>query len=824
VTDWILHKLADRLGVAPARPGEVISPHIRFEQPWTQWVLVFTVLGAAGLIIWLYRHEGRTSTVTKVVLAGLRILLVLLAVFMLSEAVLSVGRAGLPYLTILVDDSASEQISDQYEDPGIQSKLDALAAPSETPPATAAASPAGSPAPAAAAGDGESGTSRLAIAKGLLLKDNAQLIRALQKKYKVRIYRVSNSARLVADVDKESALSKAIDSVRSMTAEGTQTRLGDGVRQVLTELRGAPPSAIVLLSDGQTTEGEPLAKAADLAARKGVPLYTIGLGSAEKARDLELTELLVDDVVFVDDAVRFQAKLSARGFDGQKVEVRLKERDPGSEDPKNDRVLETKQVDAPRDGQPARVELVYRPKVTGERTYIIEVDPRPRELQTDNNRIERMITVRKEKLKVLYVDSEPRYEYRYLKNYLDREESIDLSVVLLSSDPEYSEQDRAALPTFPASKNDLFTYDVVLFGDADTSFLSQSQMQNLVQFVTEKGGGVLFIAGESFDPLSYRGTPLELLLPIDLADARNPTLVGTGLTSFRPDLTVEGRSNPIFRLGDNEVESMNIWSHLPELFWYFEAPRKKPAALVLAEHPTATGSEGKLPMIVYQFLGAGKVMFHAFDDTWRWRFRAGDRYFGRFWVQTIRFMARSRLVGQRQAEIQTDRRRYQRGQPIQFRVRFPNPGLAPAGQDLTIQVQRKGQGPRKLTLKLMAGTRNVFEGALPQAAEGTYEVRLLPPPSLDRPVTAEFRVDAPINERERIEMNEPELLKAAGATHGKFYTPLDVQALLKDLPEPSKTPLDTDPPIPLWNTWPVLTLFLGLITTEWVIRKRKQMV
>jgi hypothetical protein len=824
VTDWILHKLADNLGVAPARAGEAISPHIRYEQPWAQWLLVFTVLGGAGFIVWIYRHEGQATATSKVGLAALRTMLVLLAVFMLSEAVLSVERTGLPYLTILVDDSASEQISDQYESPEIRSKLDALAAPEAESRAPGAPSPKGVGVAAAGSGDGEARTSRLAIAKGLILNDKARLIRELQKQYKVRIYSVSNSARLVADVDKADALGRAVESVRSLSADGTQTRLGDGVRQVLTELRGAPPSAIVILSDGQTTEGEPLSKAADLAARKGVPLYTIGLGSSEKARDLELTELLVDDVVFVDDAVRFQAKLSARGFEGQKVEIRLKEREPGSEDPKSDHVLETKSVDAPRDGQPARVELVYRPKVTGERTFIIEVDPRPRELQVDNNRIERVITVRKEKLKVLYVDSEPRYEFRYLKNYLDREESIDLNVVLLSSDPEYSEQDRVALPTFPASKDDLFAYDVVLFGDADTSFLSQSQMQNLVQFVTEKGGGVLFIAGESFNPLSYRGTPLELLLPIELADARNPTAIGTGITSFRPDLTIEGRSNPIFRLGDNDVDSMNIWGKLPELFWYFEAPRKKPAALVLAEHPTATGSEGKLPLILYQFLGAGKVMFHAFDDTWRWRFRAGDRYFGRFWVQTIRFMARSRLVGQHQAEIQTDRRRYQRGQPIQFRVRFPNPGLAPAGDDLTIQVQRKGQGPRKLTLKLMPGTKNVFEGALPQAAEGNYEVRLLPPPSLDRPVTAEFRVEAPINERERIEMNEPELLKAAVATGGKFYTPLDAQALLNDLPKPSKVPLDTDPPIPLWNTWPVLALFLGLITAEWVIRKRKQMV
>jgi hypothetical protein len=829
LTEWILHRLADRLGVAPARAGESTSPHIRFEQMWPQWLLVLTVLGSAAFIVWLYRREGRAPAASKVLLAALRIMLVLLAVFMLSEAVLSVQRTGLPYLTILVDDSASEQIADQYEKAEVRQKLDELARGAEAEPAapgTATGATGGSAANATSADSGgdQSRTTRLAIAKGLILKDRAALIRKLQEQYKVRLYRVSNSARLLADVDRADAIEPAVKEVRAMEAAGTQTRLGDGVRQVLTELRGAPPSAVVLLSDGQTTEGESLSKAADLAARKGVPLFTVGLGSSEPARDLELTELLVDDVVFVDDAVRFQAKLSARGFQGEKLTVQLKERPPGSEDPKADRILESKTVDAPRDGHPERVELVYRPTETGDRTFIVEVERQPRELQTENNRIERVITVRKEKLKVLFADSEPRYEFRYLKNYLEREETIDLSVVLLSSDPEYNEQDRAALPTFPASKDDLFSYDVVLMGDADTSFLSPAQMQNLVQFVTEKGGGLMFIAGELFDPLGYRGTPLELLLPIELADARNPTAVGTGLSSYRPELTLEGRTNPIFRLGENEVESMQIWRELPELYWYFEAPRKKPAAMVLAEHPTATGSDGKLPLIVYQFLGAGKVMFHAFDDTWRWRFRAGDRYFGRYWLQTIRFMARSRLVGQRQAEIQTDRRRYQRGQPIQFRVRFPNPGIAPAGGDVTIQIQRKGQGPRKLALKLVPGTKNVFEGAIPQAAEGEYEVRLLPPPSLERAITAEFRVEAPLSERERIEMNEPELRKAAEATGGKFYTPIEAEALVEDLPRPSPVPLDTDPPIPLWNTWPVLVLFLGLITTEWVLRKRKQMV
>ena len=335
---------------------------------------------------------------------------------------------------------------------------------------------------------------------------------------------------------------------------------------------------------------------------------------------------------------------------------------------------------------------------------------------------------------MLLVDGEPRYEFRYLKNFLEREETIDLSVVLLSSDPEYSEQDRSALPTFPAAKEELFAYDVVLIGDADPSFLSAVADAEPRRVRHREGGRPPVHRGRELQPAQLQGDPAGALLPIELAEARNPTAVGTAIAAFRPELTARG---PLAARSSGSATtrptSTQIWQALPELFWYLEAPRKKPAALVLAEHPTLSGSDGKLPIVLYQFVGAGKSMFNAVDDTWRWRFRVGDRYFGRYWIQTIRFLARSKLLGQKQAEVPTDRRRYQRNQPVQIRVRFPNPGIAPTGGEVVVQVERKGQGPRKLTLKASPGTRNVFEGALPQAAEGEYEVRLLPPPVLEGP-------------------------------------------------------------------------------------------
>lgn len=816
--EWLMLKLADWLGVEPARSGEAIVPRIRFEQPWPQWLTLLVIIGGGFLVVWLYRREGRTGLVKKMILATLRIALVLLVVFMLSEAVLSVERTGLPNFVILWDTSASQQIVDHPSDPKIRSALAKLAREGE-PPAGRKTTPAG------VESESESDPERAAIARGVLLKDDAKLLRELAKRHKVRIYGVSGQAASLVEIDRPEDVTKAVEALRKVEAGGDQSRLGAGVKQVLGELRGVAPSAIVYLGDGQTTDDETLARAAEFSAKKGVPIFSVGIGDPEPPRDLALGDLVVDDVAFVDDLIRFQARLSSRGYNGQEVVIRLKQKTGPADSPGSDaEELAAIRVAAPPDNQLKPIEIGHRPQKTGTFTYILEVDAKPREIQLDNNRLVRAITVRKEKLRVLLVDSEPRFEYRYMKNCLDRDETVQLAVVLLSSDPEYSEQDRSALPTFPAGKEELFGYDVVVIGDMDPSTLTPAQMTNLNEFVTQKGGGVIFIAGELFNPLSYKNTPLEQLLPIDLTEARNPSAVQDAIKPFRPRLTPEGRSSPIFRLGPDEASSMQIWERLPTLYWYFEAPNKKPTAMVLAEHPEVKGAQGPLPLILSQFVGAGRTMFSAVDGTWRWRMRTGDRYFGRYWVQTLRFLSRSKLLGQKQAELSVDRRRYQRGQSVRIRVHFPNPSIAPENGEATVQVERKGEGPRTIKLKATAESKNILEGALNQPREGEYTVKLLPPPVLKNEVpSASFLVEPPAGELERLQLNRAELFRAAELTGGKVYSPENSDSLLKDLPKAQKVPLDTDPPIPLWNNWLILGLFFAIITVEWVARKRLQM-
>jgi hypothetical protein len=796
--------LIARLGVAPPGPGERIVLRPRFEQPWSQVTLFVVLAVGLGLIVHLYRRERSVPAWGRRTLMTLRCLLFLVALVAVNELVLGVDRTGLPHLAILVDDSASQALTDQYSDPEVASSVEKLTG---------------------ASGSALGELPRIEIAKRWISQNDGDLLQRLQKNHRLKIYAVGSTTRLVAEVDKADQVEAAVAAVTKLEAASTESRLGDGVKQVLSELRGIPPTALVMLTDGQTTDGENLPKAAESARRADVPLYLVGLGDPQPPRNVEVADMEVDDVAFVDDVIPFTARLTSQGYAGEELTIRLSEKTTPNGQP---RPLGTKTIKAPPDGRSIRIpELDHRPREVGEITYIIESVPKDREQSTADNRVERKVTVKKEKLKILLVDGQPRFEYRYLKNFLEREETIDLSALLLSSDPEYADQDNTAVAVFPTNRDDLFAYDVVILGDIPASFLTATQARNLAEFVTIKGGGLVLIAGQSFTPVAFKGTPLEDLLPIELADARDPTrgAAAGDLAAFRPRMTLEGRTSPIFRFGADEAASVSIWDGLQELFWYMEAPRKKPAAVVLAEHPTAVGSDGPLPLMLYHFAGSGKVYYQGLDDTWRWRFRVGDKYFGRYWIQLLRFMARSKLLGNRQAELIADRARYQRGDMVQLRVRFVNPAVTPPGDRVRVELARQGLPPRILDLPKVVGSNNLFQTSLNTLAEGSYTARLLPPPVLDPPVMpVNFVIEPPASERAKPSMNREELAQAAKTSDGRFFTAAGLETLVSTLPPPAKVPLDTDPPIPIWNSWPILLLFLLILLTEWLLRRKLEMV
>ncbi len=781
------------LGVEAASPGEGTVWSLENTWSWAPWITLLLAMFAVAWVVYFYAREGPAAgRWMKAALISMRLALIALVVFMIAEFTLSLRRTGLPTVAIIVDDSASMGLDERYDD----KKLHAIVA-------------------RRIQSAGLEQINRLNLAKTVLLEKGTNLLAAIERHYRLKLYVASSATR-----PQTGDLAAIRSVIRELEPRGDTSRLGSALRYVLGDLRGTPPAAVIFLTDGINTDGESISEAARTARRKSVPLFTIGLGSEQPARDLELADLLVDEVVFVDDVVNFEFKLTGRGFSGKTVDVVLREEGKPT-------VLAQMKVTLDEEGKPQRLHLPYRPNQVGEFEYVVEVEHLPDEAQLENNRQQRLVSVRKEQIRVLMVQAYPNYEFRYLKNMLERDSTIQLKTVLQEADLEYAEQDQSALRVFPVRREELFAYDVVIFGDVNPSFLSSSVLANLHDFVEKKGGGVAFITGSQYTPLAYRNTPLEPLFPIDLNSIATPAAGEALDQGFAVQPTELGLASPQMQLGDSAAETARVWHDLPPLYWLLEVPQVKPAARVLAEHPTRLSSDGRhLPVFLMQYVGAGKVLFHATDETWRWRFRVGDVFFARYWVQAVRYLSRSKLLGKDHAvELTADRREYRRGEMVRLRVRFIDERQAPAEDDtVAVVVEREGQKNQRIMLERNATNRGIFEGSFGDALDGKYHAWIASPTLEGKAPSADFLVTVPPGELERVQMDAGELKRAAEETRGRFYRIAEVDQILDDLPPGHQVPIESLPPEVLWNRWWLLLAFLALAVSEWMLRKRKGML
>ncbi|MEN6449903.1 MAG: VWA domain-containing protein [Thermoguttaceae bacterium] len=817
VPNWL-----ERLLGVPAASGEGTVWSIEHHWPWPSWATLLVLAAAIVFVVAIYLREGRrASRRYRLTLAGIRLALVGLLMLMIAQVTLVLKRTGLPYAAVLVDDSMSMSIVDHYAPKARKAMTER----------------------SKAAGVDRAGLSRWSLLQTLLTEDKGSLLRSMADGHKLRPCYLTGLRPIGGEKLQSSRgsdrrlttgptlrLADIVNDLRATEPKGEATRLGGGIRSVLDDLRGAALSAIVVFTDGINTDGLSLGEAAEFARRRGVPLYFVGLGSQEPDRDLRLSDLMVDDVVFVNDVVTFECRLTADGFEGRKVPVVLREK--GKKD-----VLAKVEVTVGPDGRPQQVRLPYRPTRTGQFEYVVEVEPQDGELQTENNRRTRSVEVRKDKIRVLLVQADPSFEFRYLRNMLRRDETISLNTILQNADPESTSQDATALQAFPLTREELFAYDVVILGDANPALLGAPSLQNLADFVAQpaKGGSLVLIAGPSYMPAAYLDTPLARLLPFSLGNevsglrsaVKYPNSGAVLTEGFVVQPTDLGLASPSMQLGDTPAESERIWRSLAPLYWLVELPELKPGVRVLAEHPTRTTPDGRhLPVFCLQYVGAGKVLFHATDETWRWRFQSGDAYVARYWVQTIRWLSRSKLgEAGRSATLVADRREYTLGESVRLRVRFADERLAPAEDDgVRVVVEQAGRRTERIKLHRVASGRGVFEGQLERPGLGAYHVWLAAPQPEGRAAAVDFSVVPPPGEFARTRMDAAEMRRAAQQTGGQFYTFETVGRLTRDLPPGQQVPVESLPPRPLWNRWPVLAAFLGLLIVEWLLRKRGGMV
>jgi len=766
--------------------------------PLTPGLMLAIWIGFAVLVIGLYAAERQSAgRFAKGLLSLARIALAGIVLYMLLGWTVTRHRTDLPDVVIVLDDSQSMALADYVADEKWESEVQRRLA-----------------------GLSLDDASRLNLAKTLLLADGDKVLDQLRQRYHVKFYLAGASARAAGDDPQAIA-----EAVRSVTASQPTSRLGTSLKDVLELQRGRPTAAVIMLTDGVTTEGRSLAEAAEYARRKAVPLFFIGLGNDKPPRDLRLSDLLVDDVVFVSDLVNFECKLTAEGFEGPAV-VRLKQKDVEAP-------LAEQTVTIPKGGGVQSVRLAYRPDKKGEYEFTLEVQPQAGEVNTQNNAISRTVQVTEEVIRVLLVQATPSYEFRFLKTMLERELNRDepadpkdrgFRTVLQEADPAYVDTDKSAERIFPVSRDELFRYDVLILADMNPTFLSPSVMNHIYEFVTVRGGGVIFVAGPKFMPLAFANTPLAPLLPMEIDSVQAPDPAIPLTESFHPRLTPLGLASPTMQLADSTGANRQLWQEgLPPLRWFVTVGDLRPGVRVLAEHPTKKATDGSAaPLITLQFIGAGKVVFQATDETHRWRFRVGDVYFARYWVQTIRYLSRAKLLGgSRSAELSADRQEYRRGDVVRLRVRFLDDRLAPPQDDgVTVVLERERSRRVNLILRRDATNRGIFEGTAGNLADGKYRAWMASPTLEGQPPRTEFEITSPPGELARLQMDAAEMQQAAKASGGRFLKYSDTDQLLASLPKGRQVRIESLPPQPLWNAPILAAAFVVLLTCEWLLRKR----
>ncbi len=643
------------------------------------------------------------------------------------------------------------------------------------------------------------GVSRLEIAQRLLTEKEG-LLDTLQARYDPLFFAVGETARRLPASDQRKQL-------RKLRPTSTSSRLGDAVRHALEMSAAYEPVAAIMLTDGITTRGTTLQEYVSGNAYHGVPLYIVGVGGAQPVPDVAVDRVSADALVLAGESVTVEARIRVAGFKGRTIEARLRDAD-------SEAILARRRVPINDTAATEIAEFQFLAESAGRRRMVVEIPIQSGEARADNNRHMCHVQVTPGPIRVLMVESRPRFEFRNIRSVLRRDERIDLTTILAEADAELVQADPELEAFFPETASSLLDYDVVILGDIDPQFVGRKAMRSLVEFVEQRAGGVMFICGPRFMPAGFQQTPLGALIPVSLddsavADSRQRT------TPLHVVPTPLGRRT-LFRLvGSASQEAVRRTGSMMPVYGAFPLTVAKPGALVLAE--AKNGRErGTHACFVTQYVGTGKVLLQAADETWRWQKSSRQGANGLFWGRVVRMVARNHLAARSgPALLAVDRLEYHVGDPV--RLSF-EPGVE-TGRTEALTVTLVGDHGTRRVVSLQRDPYQADRpvGIVNNLAEGEYEARADTARAGASAPSTRFTVRRFNGERQRVAVDLPTLRQTAQQTQGRFYQPATAHRLYRDLPDTNRLSLAAR--MPLWNRWWIMLVLTGFLGAEWLIRR-----
>lgn len=589
---------------------------------------------------------------------------------------------------------------------------------------------------------------------------------------------------------------------------------GDGtdLSSPLVDLLQRHPSllGVVLASDGDWNSGSPPVLAAGRYRAAQVPIFTVATGSKTRLPDVELVSFDVPTFAIVGKSVRipFAIDSSLPRDHVATVTVTTSENE-----------VITKEVRVAAMGRTSDA-IVWKPEVVGDVTLSLDIPVHGGELIPDNNTRSAPISIREEQLKVLVVESLPRWEYRYLRNALSRDPGVQVSCLLFHPGLEkFGGGNTDYIKAFPQGKDELAEYDVVFLGDVglEDGQLTEEQCELLKGLVEQQASGLVFMPGWQGRHFSLLETALQDLYPVQLDPVQQ-----SGWGSRTPnhfELTQLGRRSLLTKLADTQDDNTEVWENLPGFQWYAPVLRAKPGTDVLSVHSEASNEFGRLPLLVTRTFGAGKVLFMGTDGAWRWRKGVEDLYHYRFWGQVVRWMAYRRNM----AKGESMRLFYTPEQPqVRQMIALTANVMEKSGEplasgDVTAKIVAPSGRAETVRLTSSGDAWGAFSGAFTAKEGGNHEVTLFCKQTGDSLTTNLFVQGAAL---ERIgQPARPEVLEEiARLTRGrelKIDRLDEIIQSLATLPQP--------PPavrrVQLWSHPLIAGLMISLLGMFWIGRK-----
>jgi uncharacterized membrane protein len=623
------------------------------------------------------------------------------------------------------------------------------------------------------------------------------VLAGLQKKFQVRLYRLDS--RLTA-----------AGSLAAIQPTAAATHLNDGLRQLAADTTDLPIGAVVLLSDGSENavdgSGDLALPTMQALRNRRLPVHTVGFGKELLTRDVELTDVQVASRAMADSRIPVTVGFHQRGYAGSQVLLAVHA---------GDKTLGSRAVTLGPDGEAQRETVYFSAGGAGVKSLQVSLSLLAGEENANNNALTRLLAVTDDQRRILYVEGEPRWEYKFIRRAEDDDRIVQVASMLRTTENKIYRQGisdpKELADGFPVRAEDLFAYQGIIVGSVEASYFSPLQQELLREFVDRRGGGLLFLGGRfSLGDGGWGGSSLVDLLPTVLPRSghtfhRNPATA---------ELTAAGADSPIVRLMDDPTKNVERWKKLTYLMDYQDAGTAKPGATVLAQMHAGGRT---LPLLVTQEYGRGRTAVMATSGSWRWQMSQplGDTAHDTFWQQLLRWLV---LSTPGQVTVTAPTQTLMDDGHIELTASVRNKEYLPAAD---AQVTAHFIGPDGISALIdmtpVADKPGMFRAAWTAEKPGSYLAEVTAA-SVGSGTLPFQRIDG-VAESFHIEQNRELLQKLASETGGRYWRPDELSRLPSEISY-SDAGVSVRDIKELWNMPIVFLWLLLLVAAEWLLRRK----